>query len=65
MSNVCREFGISRKTGYKLLNRHRTRDEANADLFAYMKVFYNRIRRHGYLGNNCPVDFEDQSNGSF
>jgi transposase len=23
MSDVCREFGISRKTGYKLLNRYR------------------------------------------
>jgi len=23
MTNVCREFGVSRKTGYKLLNRYR------------------------------------------
>jgi transposase len=23
MSEVCRDFGISRKTGYKIFNRHR------------------------------------------
>jgi len=23
MADVCREFGVSRKTGYKLLNRYR------------------------------------------
>lgn len=23
MSDVCREFGISRKTGYKIFNRYR------------------------------------------
>jgi transposase len=23
MSDVCREFGISRKTGYKIFDRHR------------------------------------------
>ncbi|MGO4842401.1 helix-turn-helix domain-containing protein, partial [Rhizobiaceae sp. 2RAB30] len=23
MSDVCREFGISRKTGYKILNRYK------------------------------------------
>jgi transposase InsO family protein len=28
-------------------------------------VFYNRKRRHGYLGNISPVDFEEQSAGSF
>ncbi len=27
--------------------RYRTRDEARADLFDYIEVFYNRKRRHG------------------
>ena len=45
--------------------RYRTRDEARADLFDYIEVFYNRKRRHGYLGNISPVDFEEQSVGSF
>ena len=27
--------------------RYRTREEARADLFQYIEVFYKRIRRHG------------------
>jgi len=45
--------------------RYRTRDEARADLFEYIEVFYNRKRRHGYIGNVSPADFEDSSPGSF
>ncbi len=45
--------------------RYRTRDEARADLFDYIEVFYNRKRRHGYLGNISPADFEERSTGSF
>ena len=44
--------------------RYRTRDEARADVFDYIEVFYNRRRRHGYLGNISPVDFEERSAGS-
>jgi putative transposase len=44
--------------------RYRTRDEARADIFDYIEVFYNRKRRHGYLGNISPVDFEKRSAGS-
>jgi transposase InsO family protein len=45
--------------------RYRTRDQARADLFDYIEVFYNRKRRHSYVGYYSPVDFEEQSNGSF
>ncbi|MCP5073208.1 MAG: IS3 family transposase [Rhodobacteraceae bacterium] len=45
--------------------RYRTREQARADLFEYIEVFYNRKRRHGYLGNISPDDFERQSVGSF
>ena len=45
--------------------RYRTREEARADLFEYIEVFYNRKRRHGYLGNISPDDFEKRSTGSF
>jgi putative transposase len=45
--------------------RYRTRDEARAELFEYIEVFYNRKRRHGYLGNLSPADFEERSAGSF
>jgi putative transposase len=36
-----------------------TRDEARADIFNYIEVFYNRRRRHSRLGMLSPVDFEE------
>lgn len=45
--------------------RYKTRDEARADIFDYIEVFYNRKRRHGYNGNVSPTDFEEMSGGSF
>lgn len=44
--------------------RYRTREQARSDIFEYIEVFYNRRRRHGYLGNVSPVDFENKSAGS-
>ena len=35
-----------------------TRREAKADIFEYIEVFYNRERRHSYLGYLSPADFE-------
>lgn len=29
-----------------------------ADVFDYIEVFYNRIRRHSHLGQMSPHDFE-------
>jgi len=43
--------------------RYRTRDEARADIFEYIECFYNRKRRHGYVGNISPVDYERQTIG--
>ena len=57
-------FGLLKRERVNRL-RYRTRDEARADLFEYIEVFYNRKRRHGYLGNVSPADFEEQSAGSF
>jgi putative transposase len=37
---------------------YRTRREATADLFEYIEVFYNRQRRHSYLGQVSPAEFE-------
>lgn len=45
--------------------RYRTRDEAKADVFDYIEVFYNRKRRHGYLGNISPAAFEKQTGGLY
>jgi putative transposase len=39
----------------------RTRQEAKADIFDYIEVFYNRARRHQHLGNISPQAFESQT----
>jgi putative transposase len=45
--------------------RYRTRDEARADVFGYIECFYNRKRRHGYLGNISPAAFEERTLGLY
>ncbi len=45
--------------------RYRTRDEARADVFEYIEVFYNRKRRHGFLGNISPAEFEQRTTGLY
>ena len=57
-------FGVLKRERVNRV-RYRTRDEARADLFEYIEVFYNRKRRHGYLGNISPADFEERSAGYF
>lgn len=42
---------------------YRTRGEARADVFDYIEVFYNRVRRHSHLGNVSPCDFEAATSG--
>ena len=37
--------------------RYATHDEARADLFDYIEVFYNRSRRHSTLGYQSPTQF--------
>ncbi len=38
-----------------------TRQEAKMDIFDYIEIFYNRQRRHSYLGYLSPVDFEKKN----
>lgn len=35
-----------------------TRREARAELFEYIEVFYNRVRRHSSLGYMSPIEYE-------
>ena len=35
-----------------------TRDQAKAEIFQYLEVFYNRVRRHSSPGYLSPVEFE-------
>ena len=37
--------------------RYATRAEAEADLFEYIAIFYNRRRRHSTLGYSSPTQF--------
>lgn len=39
---------------------YRTRDEARADVFDYIELFYNTKRRHGYNEDQSPADYEKQ-----
>lgn len=40
---------------------YRSRAEARADVFDYIEVFYNRIRRHSHLGQLSPHVFEKEA----
>lgn len=40
---------------------YKTKDEARSSLFYYIETFYNRRRRHSFLGYLSPVEFEAQS----
>jgi len=55
-------FGVLKR---ECVNRARfhTRDEARAAVFDYIECFYNRKRRHGYLGYVSPEVFENQTVG--
>ena len=37
--------------------RYRTRSQAKADIFEYIEMFYNRVRRHSTLGQTSPERF--------
>ena len=36
----------------------RTRAQATREIFEYIEVFYNRGRRHSFLGYVSPMEFE-------
>lgn len=62
----CHDNAVA-ESFFQLLKRERvrrkiynTRDEARADLFDYIEVFYNRQRRHSANEHLSPVDYEQQ-----
>lgn len=61
--NACVEsFFASLKTELVTFERYPSREEAKSNLFAWIEVFYNRVRRHSTLGYLSPVDFERENN---
>ncbi len=50
-------FGVLKREWIRKY-RYITRDEAKLDVFNYIECFYNRKRRHGYLGFVSPNEYE-------
>ena len=58
---VVESFFASLKRERISRRKYKTRDEARADVFDYIERFYNRQRRHGYVGNISPAAFEERT----
>ena len=57
--NVVAESCFSSLKKERIRRRiYRTREEARADVFDYIEVFYNRVHRHSHLGQVSPYAFE-------
>lgn len=54
---VTESFFHTLKTELVYSEKYRTRSEARQSIFEYIEIFYNRVRRHSYLGYVSPVDF--------
>ena len=53
MTEVCREFGISRKTGYKILDRYK--EHGLAVRIDRSRRHHNTVRPHASLGYKPPA----------
>ena len=58
---VVESFFASLKRERTNRRKYQTRNEARTDVFDYIERFYNRKRRHGYVGNISPVQFENRT----
>ena len=57
--NACVESFFGTLKRELVYHRHyATRGEAKRDIFEYIEVFYNRLRRHSTLGYYSPAEFE-------
>ena len=60
---VAESFFSTLKCEWLHGQRFTTRQEALTAIFYFIEVFYNRKRRHGYLGNISPAEFERKTTG--
>ena len=58
---VVEAFFASLKRERTRRRKYQTREQARADVFDYIERFYNRQRRHGYVGNISPTEFEERT----
>ena len=54
---VAESFFKTIKTEHIYKNKYRTKKQARQSIFRYMEYFYNRQRKHSYLGNISPEQF--------
>jgi putative transposase len=57
---VAESFFHSIKTEMIYTERYATREIAKQNVFQYIEVYYNRVRRHSAIGSIAPVVFENQ-----
>ena len=55
---VAESFYGSLKNEWIVWENYKNRTEAKKSIFNYIEVFYNRKRRHSYLGDISPAEFE-------
>jgi len=55
---VVESFFHTLKTELVYHRHYITREEARQDIFEWIEVFYNRVRRHSTLGYMSPMEFE-------
>lgn len=58
---VAESFFGTLKTEWVDDQDYKTKAEAKQSIFEYIEVFYNRQRRHSYLGYVSPVEYERQN----
>lgn len=54
---VAESFFSTLKKELIYCNRYKTRWAARQSIFEYIEIFYNRKRKHSYLGHKSPVQF--------
>lgn len=61
---VVESFFHTLKTELVFHRHYLTREAARQDIFEWIEVFYNRVRRHSTLGYRSPAEFEAIATGS-
>jgi len=61
---VAESFFASLKTELDQQGPFQTREQARTEIFEYIEVFYNGIRRHSTLGYVSPRDFERRASAA-
>ena len=58
-NSVAESFFATLKVEFVHETLFQTRAQATREIFEYIEVFYNRVRRHSFLGYVSPMEFEE------